>query len=427
MNPFEQIQYHLKTVSSMRGLSDAQIALLTNPEAVRAASLDVETSQGQRSFPAFRVQFSSVRGPYKGGIRFHPKADEAEVSALAAAMAIKCAVVGIPLGGAKGGVSIDPKQFTAADLEAVSRAYVRAFYEYLGVDKDIPAPDVYTTPEIMGWMLDEYETCTGRREPGMITGKPRALGGSVGRDTATAQGAVYVLEEYFRTHQSSLSGLRVAVHGFGNAGATVAKLLHAAGATIVAVSDSRGTLASPYGLDPQVLEKVKQDGKPVTALYCTGSVCDGAALERDGVTVEAAEAVLYHPVDVLIPAALDNVITGENADRIEATTILELANNPISPEADRALAARNVTVLPDVLVNAGGVVVSYFEWVQNRQQYYWSESQVREQLRERMHEAVRSVEARKTPHETYRTAAYDLGIERILQAAQARGRLPRGE
>ena len=328
MNPFQQIQYHLTQVSERLGLTSAEIDLLTQPEAVREASLHVSTPDGPLELPAYRVQFSSVRGPYKGGIRFHPNADSAEVSALAAAMAIKCAVVDIPLGGAKGGVAIDPKAHSTATLAAVARAYVRAFAEYLGVDRDIPAPDVYTTPEIMGWMLDEYETLHGRREPGMITGKPRVLGGSVGRDTATAQGAVYVLEEYLATEQSSLAGLRVAVHGYGNAGATIAKLLHGAGALIVAVSDSQGTLVSPYGLDPHAVSKAKSEGRDVTDLYCTGSVCDSAALARDGVAIEPPEAVLYEPVDVLVPAALDNVITAENASRVQASTICETGQQP---------------------------------------------------------------------------------------------------
>lgn len=411
MSPFEQINHHLTGAATRLALTPEEIAALRTPEAVHEATLSVTTTQGELRLPAYRVQFNNARGPYKGGIRFHPKADQDEVSALAAAMAIKCAVVNIPLGGAKGGVAVDPKVLTKTDLEAIARAYIRAFHAHLGVDKDIPAPDVYTTPEIMGWMLDEYEAITGRSEPGMITGKPLVLGGSVGRDAATAQGALFILEAHERRlKQASLSGLRVAIHGFGNAGATLAKLLHAAGAVVVGASDSRSCVTFPAGLRPDILATAKAAGKSLA----------GAQLPPGAVVQQSPDAVLGIECDVLIPAALDNVITEINQADIRARLILEVANNPTTPEAEVALTRRGVTVLPDVLVNAGGVMVSYFEWVQNRQQYSWDEEVVRSSLQSRLTAAYGTVAEATKQGMTYREAAYTIGVERIIAATRAR-------
>lgn len=426
VSPFEQIQSHISEALEALGIPEELRRELLTPQAVREATLAVETSRGAESFPAYRVQFSNARGPYKGGIRFHPAADLEEVKALAAAMAVKCAVAGVPLGGAKGGIAFDPKQYSAADIARIARAYVGAFHEYLGVDVDIPAPDVYTTPEIMGWMLDEYETIVGKSEPGMITGKPIALGGSLGRDTATAEGGAHVLAAFVADKGLEPAKLRVAVQGFGNAGATIAKILHAAGYTIVALSDSKGTLYSARGLDPHRVEAAKERGSTVTSLYCEGSVCDDAALATDGAEVLSADAILGIDCDVLIPAALDNQIRVDTVDAVRASIILELANNPTTPEADVALAARNVTVLPDVLANAGGVTVSYFEWVQNRQQFYWTREDVAERLKAQMLAAYRTTAERvHAEGVTYREAAYRIGMGRIHEAMQLRGRYGR--
>ncbi len=423
MSPFEQISVHLAAALAALGIEGADANRLMTPDAVREATLTVRTSAGEESFPAYRVQFSNARGPYKGGIRFHPAADLEEVKALAAAMAVKCAVVGVPLGGAKGGVAVDPKQYNRTDIERIARAYVRAMQPYLGVDLDIPAPDVYTTPEIMAWMLDEYEQIVGRSEPGMITGKPVALGGSYGRDTATAAGGVHVLDAYVEERGLDPTSLTVAVQGFGNAGAAVAKLLHARGYRIVALSDSAGTIVSAEGLDPHRVEEAKRVGGGVTSLYCTGSVCDDAALVEDGAAVLPAEAVLAVACDILIPAALDNQLRVDNANTVRASLILELANNPTTPEADRMLADRGVVVIPDVLANAGGVTVSYFEWVQNRQQYAWTEEEVTQRLREQMRETYRVVSTRAEADEvTLREAAYRVGVSRIHEAMMLRGR-----
>lgn len=423
VSPFEQVQSHMSTAIRSLGLSAAEEATLTKPDAVHQATLRVSTQYGTETFPAYRVQFNNARGPYKGGIRFHPAADLDEVKALAAAMAIKCAVVDVPLGGAKGGVAFDPKRYGAADIERIARAYVHELHTHLGADIDIPAPDVYTTPEVMGWMLDAYEQITGRSEPGMITGKPLALGGSRGRDHATAQGGAHVLAAYVAEQNLDPAQLRVAVQGFGNAGATVAKILHTMGYRIVALSDSKGTLYNPQGLDPHRVEEAKEQGSAVTSLYCDGSVCDDARLAHDGAEVLDPEAVLHVACDILVPAALDNQVRTDTVDKVRASIVVELANNPVTPEADAILAARGVTVLPDVLANAGGVTVSYFEWVQNRQQYYWSEEEVAHRLRERMVQAYTDLTLRKQAGKsTYREAAYQLGIERIHAAMQLRGR-----
>jgi glutamate dehydrogenase/leucine dehydrogenase len=429
MTPFEQIQTHLKGALARLAEHDESItggegAILLTPYHVHEATLEVETEKGAESFPAYRVQFNNARGPYKGGIRFHQDADIEEVKALAAAMAVKCSVANIPLGGAKGGVVINPKLYSAKDIEKVARAYALAFTPYIGVDQDIPAPDVYTTPEIMAWMLDAYEKSTGKSEPGMITGKPLALGGSQGRGTATAQGGVYLIEEHMRLSGTESKNVRVAIQGFGNAGAYAAKLLHDQGYVIVAVSDSQGTLYNKNGLDPIAVEKAKTEKRSVTGLYCEDTVCDIEAMIRDGAEVLDADAVLSVDCDLLIPAALDNVIREDNMSEIKATTILELANNPITPEADVALFGKGVTIIPDVLANAGGVTVSYFEWVQNRQQFYWTEEDVFLRLKALMHTAYAEIRTTVTDRKvSYRDAAYEHGVRRIVEAMKLKGHL----
>lgn len=412
MTPFDQITTHIKNAALALNLTDAELSILLKPQNICRDELKIETEKGNETFQAYRVQFNNARGPYKGGIRFHPMADESEVSALAAAMAIKCAVVDIPFGGAKGGVVIDPKKYSNHDLEKVSRAYVRSFHQNLGIDVDIPAPDVYTTPQIMSWMLDEYEQIVGRSVPGFITGKPLALGGSKGRDIATALGAVYVLEEYCEVNKLSLKGLKVAIQGFGNAGGVVAKILHEKGCLLVAVSDSKGTLSSESGLDPMPILALKADGK---------SVIDYTD-ENISLVVSDPDDVLTFDCDVLIPAALDNVITEKNVAEIKAKVILELANNPTTPEAEVSLQARKIDVLPDVLVNAGGVIVSYFEWVQNRQQFYWEETTVHERLKTIIAKAFHDINEVKTDFETFRLVAYKIAIKRIKLAMSLRGR-----
>lgn len=408
MTPFEQIKLHVSKAADVLSLSESEKTRLLLPYAEHEAELTVETEFGKENFLSYRVQFNNARGPYKGGIRFHHEANRDEVSALAMAMAVKCAVVDIPLGGGKGGVVIDPKKYSEEDLEKVARAYTRAMGPYLGVDKDIPAPDVYTNAKIMAVILDEFEKIVGHSEPGMITGKPLELGGSVGRNTATAQGGLYVLEEYYQSQKDSLVGKRVAIQGFGNAGAVIASLLQDGGAIVVAVSDSKGTIHNQAGLHIEALKQVKHEHGHVTALT------NGEKL--------SPEAIYEIEADIFIPAALDNSVTLYNQAMIKASIILELANNPVTPEADKALFERGVLVIPDVLANAGGVTVSYFEWVQNRQQFYWNESEVNDRLKTIMTKAFKEVQMEASAKgSTLRESAYILGIERIVTAMRLRG------
>lgn len=412
--PFENYLANLDKTKTMLGLSESILKQLAEPQKIIEETISIIKDDGSNlDLNAYRVQWNNARGPFKGGIRFHPEADMEEVKALAALMAVKCAVVDIPLGGGKGGVQVDPKKLSEAELEKISRAWSRAMAPYIGVDKDIPAPDVYTNGQIMAWMLDEYENEIGKNEPGMITGKPIDLGGSLGRDTATAQGGVYVLRELIKKMGLPEKGLRVAVQGFGNAGYHVASLLHEAGHVIVALSDSRGGIYHQAGLDPLAVEKIKQ---------VKGSVVDfadeGLAEKIDG------DLVITSEVDILIPAALDGVITKGNAENIKAKIILELANGPTDPDADEILSRNNVVVVPDVLANAGGVTVSYFEWVQNRQQFYWTESEVQERLKPIIVKAFHAVwEMSKEKGVSLRQAAFITGIKRIVEAMHLRGRV----
>lgn len=412
-NPYYQYIVRLSRAAEALGLSEPVKRRLADPDRVLEKDISIDRDDGTaETMRAFRVQFSNARGPYKGGIRFHPKADLDEVKMLGAQMAIKCAVVNIPLGGGKGGVQFDPKKYSKREIERVSRAFVRAMHENLGVDKDIPAPDVYTTPEIMGWMLDEFEKLQGRSEPGMITGKPIVLGGSLGRDTATAQGAVYVLEEVVSVMDFPPRPLRVAVQGFGNAGYHAARLLHARGYKIVALSDSKHAIFADDLCPRKVMEAKKKHGGGIEAY----------AKEIAGVRVGTNEDLLAADCDILIPAALDNQITKENASRVKARIVLEIANGPTSPEADAILANQNTVVVPDVMANAGGVAVSYFEWVQNRQQYYWTEAEIFDRLKTLMVSAFREVGALADERGiSLRDAAFLLGVRRIAQALEARG------
>ncbi|MBI5405756.1 Glu/Leu/Phe/Val dehydrogenase [Candidatus Kaiserbacteria bacterium] len=367
---------------------------------------------GTAAFPAYRVQYNNASGPYKGGIRFHPGADEDEVSALAAMMAVKCAVVDIPFGGAKGGVTVDPKKLSQKEIFELARAYIRAFSERLGPDTDIPAPDVYTTPEIMAVMLDEYERIMGKSLPAMITGKPLPLGGSAGRDTATADGAIAVLAALLEDQSLDASRLSAAVQGLGNAGAQAARLLDAMKTKVVALADSKGTLVEESGLDVAAVLAAKE---------VSGSVLDAAS---GGGHRADASAVLATAADILVPAALEEQITSENAASVKSGIILEIANGPVTPEADSVLKARSVAVIPDVLANAGGVTVSYFEWIQNRIGERWSRADVEAKLREKMRGAYREVaDFAADRGVTLRQAAYALALSRIVEAMRLRDRI----
>lgn len=413
MAAFHHFTRNLRKSAQLLGLSDSVIEAFHTPDRVLRAELSITLDDGGKAtFPAYRVQFNNARGPYKGGIRFHPEADEDEVSALAAMMAVKCAVVGIPLGGAKGGVAVDPKKLSQKEIHALSRAYVRAFAEHLGPDTDIPAPDVYTTPDIMAVMLDEYETLMGRSMPGMITGKPLSVGGSQGRDTATATGAITVLSAYLSEHGLDATTLTAAVQGAGNAGAEAARLLQSLGTKVVAIADSRGTLFSEQGLDVEAVLAAKE---------LSGSVQAAASSHAHAVS---ADAVLKSSADVLVPAALEEQVTGENAGEVHSGIILEIANGPVTPEADDVLRANGACVIPDVLANAGGVTVSYFEWIQNRTGERWTHAAVEAKLTEVMQAAYREVSAfAEERGVTLREAAYALALMRIVEAMKARGKI----
>lgn len=422
-SPYKRFTANLKEAMDFLKLNKSERQLLQEPQYIHEKNITITNDAGKKqSFPAFRVQYNNARGPYKGGIRYHPEANEDEVKALAALMAIKTAVVDIPFGGGKGGVQFDPKKVSKKELQAVSRAYVQAFLKHLGPDIDCPAPDVNTTPVIMAWMRDEYEKATNTYAPAMITGKPLSFGGSRGRDTATARGAFFLLQEMMESEGLDPRELRVVIQGFGNAGGTMAHLLHGAGYTIVAVSDSHGGIYSEEGLDPVRIEKYKKQTGSVTGEYCEGSVCDIKKMKMDNVRQVSNEELLELPCDVLIPGALDNVITAKNASKIKAKYIVELANGPTTPEADEILKKKRVQLLPDVLANAGGVTVSYFEWSQGRSGEQWTDEMVDAELRRVMLEAYKTIRREvQTEKVTYRQAAFIVGVRRIVEAMRARG------
>lgn len=407
MAAFEYFKEHVAKAADLLKLSEEDRTKLMTPDRVLTADLEVLRDDGTTStYPAYRVQFNNARGPYKGGIRFHPGADKDEVSALAAMMAIKCAVVDIPFGGAKGGVTVDPKELSKGELDRLARAYVRAFADNLGPDVDVPAPDVYTNPTIMAAMLNEYETVTGTKAPAMITGKPLENGGIVGRDTATADGAIYVLEALLEDQHRSMEGIEVAVQGAGNAGAQAARLVRSHGGKVIALADSHGTLLNPEGMDVDAVLEEKASGKSVHDATSYGTAAD-------------AGAVIRSACDVLIPAALEEVVTKVNAGDVMATVVLEVANGPVTPDADALLTARAIGVVPDVLANAGGVTVSYFEWLQNRSGETWTRERVTERLRDTMRDAYRDVaDFAYERGITLREAAYALAITRILAASK---------
>ncbi len=402
----------------MACLDPEALERLKHPKLVVEVAIPVRMDDGSlRVFDGYRVRHDDTRGPGKGGIRFHPRVEVSEVKALALWMTCKCAVVGIPFGGAKGGVCVDPKQLSHLELERLSRGFIQALADFIGPDTDVPAPDVYTNEMVMGWMVDEYSKIKRQRLPAALTGKPVALGGSLGRDDATGRGAYYCIQQLAAARRWDPPNVRVAVQGFGNAGQHVARLLHADGYRIVAVSDSGGGIYRPEGFDIPSLIHMKTESRRVMAVYCEGSVCQ--MVEAQTVT---NEELLELDVDVLIPAALENQITAINADRIRATTVVEVANGPVSPEADEILNARGVTVIPDILANAGGVTVSYFEWVQNRGGMQWDLDEIHTRLATIMRRAFDAVLAAAQEHQVdLRTAAYVVALRRIGAASEAQG------
>jgi glutamate dehydrogenase (NADP+) len=389
------------------------------PKASLKVSIPVRMDDGSlRVFEGYRVRYDDTRGPTKGGIRFHPKVSMDEVQSLAFWMTFKCAAVNLPFGGAKGGITLNPKDLSKFELERLSRGYVDAIADFIGPDIDIPAPDVYTNPMIMGWMMDQYSIIRRQLCPAVITGKPLSMGGSQGRDRATGTGAFYVLQAMLSKFDRIPAETTVAVQGFGNAGSVIARLLFEAGYKVVAVSDSRGGVYCDRGLDIPSLQQFKASTRSLQAVYCEGTVCNLV----DGHDTITNEELLTLDVDVLIPAALENQITADNAPQVQAKYIFEVANGPITSEGDRILEDQGVYVFPDILVNAGGVIVSYYEWVQNRSGLYWTEAEVSDRLKTKMIEEGEKIwRIAQNLAIPPRTAAYVHALERLEEAHSARG------
>lgn len=409
-NPFEVAQKQLDECARILKLDPQAHKILRVPMRELHVSLPIRMDDGSiRVFQGFRVQYNDARGPTKGGIRFHPDETIDTVRALAAWMTWKCALLDLPLGGAKGGVICNPKEMSQGELERLSRAYIDQVWQFIGPEKDIPAPDVYTNPQTMAWMMDEYSKIAGKNQFGVITGKPLIIGGSVGRDDATARGGLYTIREAAKEIGIDLKNATVAVQGYGNAGYNAAFLCKTLfGSEIVAVSDSKGGILSKKGLDPKkVLEHKARTGS-VIGYPNTKPISNEGLLELE--------------VDMLIPAALENVITKKNAPNIKAKIVAELANGPTTPEADDIMYKNGIHVIPDFLCNAGGVTVSYFEMVQNFYMYYWEEKEVYERLDKKMTTAYHSVlKASKDYKINMRQSAYVVAVERVVEAMKLRG------
>lgn len=409
---FHEARKRLKQAAKYLELDSDVLEKLKYPKETLAASLLIRMDDGsRRSFKAWRCRYDDTRGPTKGGIRYHPSVCLDEVMALAFWMTFKCAVVNLPYGGAKGGVSVNASSLSKAERERLSRAYVRAFANFIGPDRDIPAPDMYTDAMTMGWMADEYSTIIGHPSPAVITGKPLQLGGSLGRDDATGRGGYFVLRHLERDLGVSPEKSRVVVQGFGNVGYHCARMLHADGYRIVGLSDSQVALHAPDGMDPlAVMDHKKRTGS------LRGAPGNGRVFEV------SSKALLELECDVLIPAAMENQIDASNAQYIKARVVMEMANGPITPGGDQVLNHNGVIVVPDILANAGGVTVSYFEWVQNKAGYYWTLPDVHTKLKQTMEPETRRVWDMKLEKEIdMRTAAYVHALDRIASAVTAHG------
>ncbi len=417
-DPFQNALSRLERIGSRTAVDDEVIAELSQPSAMLSATLAMRMRDGSTGrFRAFRCRYNDALGPTKGGIRFHPDVSASEVQALALWMTLKTAVVGLPFGGAKGGVIVDPKQLTPMEIERLSRAYIRAMADFIGPDVDIPAPDVNTNARIMGWMADEYQTIKRVRAPHVITGKPIILGGSQGREEATGRGAFLVIQQLAKKKRLVPGDTTVAVQGFGNAGSHTARLLSRAGYRVIAVSDSKGGIHRADGFDIESVYREKHATRELKGVYCQGSVCE--MVKHEKIT---NEELLALNVDILVPAALDNVIREDNVADVRAHNIVEVANGPINANVDEQLFARGTTVVPDILANAGGVTVSYFEWAQNRQGLAWSLDEVRRRLESVLVESFDAVWTRANAgHLPLRDAAYARALDRIGETIRAQG------
>ncbi len=407
--PFEDAKAQLRWAVRKLGYDESVYEVLSIPKEYMEVSIPVKMDDGRwKVFMGYRVHYNDTRGPTKGGIRFHPKVDVDEVKALAAWMTWKCSLVDIPYGGAKGGVVVDPKKLSGGELERLSRGYVERMYNFIGPKTDIPAPDVYTNPQIMAWMMDEYSRIHGHTELGVITGKPIEVGGSNGRACATGCGLAHVARDVMKHFGKDPKKTRVAIQGYGNLGHVAAEKLHGMGMKIIAVSDSKGAIFSPEGLDPKKVMAHKER---------TGSVVGFPGSKK-----MSNDDLLCVEADILIPAALEGVINKGNASKVKAKMIIEGANGPVTSEADNILADRGVMVVPDILANAGGVIVSYFEWVQDIQSYFWSEEEVYRRMGILLSKAFKDmVETAKKYNVSMRKAAYLIAVKRVVEAMKIRG------
>jgi glutamate dehydrogenase (NAD(P)+) len=406
-NAFENVNRYFSQAAKVLKLDANESKYLSTPSRELKVECNIRMDDGSvGTFIGFRVQHDNSRGPYKGGLRFHPSVNIDDVKALASLMTWKTALVGIPYGGAKGGIQVDPRELSKNELEILTRKFTQGIHDMIGDTVDIPAPDVNTNEQVMAWVMDEYAKFHGFH-PGVVTGKPVALFGSKGRSEATGRGVVIAVEEYLKTKSRGLAGTKFVFQGFGNVGSHACRILHDAGAKIVAIGDHTVSLYDEDGIDiPAALEHTKQHG-----------VLQGLA----GTTI-ASDELLLKPCDVLVPAALGDVITAEVAKAVHCDVVVEAANGPTTPEGDAVLNERGITVLPDIFANAGGVTVSYFEWAQNIQQFAWSYERVREELETIMRRAFKELSACAQKHDvTLRTAAFVLAIERVKYASDMRG------
>jgi glutamate dehydrogenase (NAD(P)+) len=407
-NPFSAVNYYFDLGAQAAAIEEDYRVLMKTPYREMRVEVPVRRDNGRLDvLIGYRVQHNGARGPYKGGIRFHPSADLDEIRALASIMTWKTAVVNIPFGGAKGGIQVDPKGMSENELKQMTRRYTQHISYILGINRDIPAPDMNTNAQIMAWMMDAYGAKHGYT-PGIVTGKPLELGGSPGREPATAQGLAYVLEVAAPELDFKLDGARVAIQGFGNVGSWAARILDKMGCKVVAISDVQGGIYDGDGID--IAKLLGHNTKAETVKDFPG--CDA---------IESSE-ILTCDCDILIPAAIGGVIDAEVAEKIKAPVVVEAANHPVTPAGDRVLERRGVIVLPDLLVNAGGVIVSYFEWVQNIQEFRWSLAKVNEELERFITQAWRQVRVTSLQERlSYRIAAYMIGISRVMEATRLRG------
>jgi glutamate dehydrogenase/leucine dehydrogenase len=412
-NPYEIAKRQVDIVAKVLGLDGGMREILKHPKRELTVNFPVRMDSGDfKVFTGYRVQYNMARGPTKGGIRYHPQVSLDEVRALSAWMTWKCAVMGLPYGGAKGGVICDPKHMSKGELERMTRRYASEIAPIIGPEMDVPAPDVYTDSQTMAWIMDTYSMQKGFSVPGVVTGKPLSLGGSEGRGEATGRGCVYAIREAAKKQKLNMKGATVAVQGFGNAGSIAAKLVESElGGKIIAVSDTSGGILDRKGLDVKKVIEFKNKTGAVSGYPGAQKISNHDLLELE--------------VDVLIPAALENQITRENAKNIKAKIVAEAANGPTTPEADEVLFKNKITVLPDILANAGGVTVSYFEWVQDLQGYFWTEQDVNSKLERIMAASYASVAAEAAKYGVNnRTAAYILAINRVVEAIRLRGIYP---